>query len=374
MESKIQMETYPMNVNKNEKAGTYLTLHIFQNSAIITLLSITVINAEMRKYMDWKNLVELLRGHKTYLQTHNFPDPDAIASAFGLQQFLKQHGVDTQICYCGTIDKISTKRMLTEFAIDIIPYEQITDMAEDDYIVTIDGQKYNSNFTDLPGDEVACIDHHPTFIGCTYRYSDIRLVGSCATIVTEYYVKSDTPMDENVASALMYGLRMDTASLTRGVTNLDIEMFSYLYKYADNDKIMKFYINNMEMSDLKAYGAAIENISVINGIGFAHIPFDCNDALIAMISDFILSLNEVNACVVYANRDGGFKMSVRSQKDGFHAGRVTAAALAGIGDGGGHAAMAGGIIFADMPEYVKENIELEIKDRFISILSSLRTH
>ena len=43
----------------------------------------------------------------------------------------------------------------------------------------------------------------------------------------------------------------------------------------------------MEMSDLKAYGAAIENISVINGIGFAYIPFDCNDGLIAMISVFI---------------------------------------------------------------------------------------
>ena len=39
--------------------------------------------------MDPLQLVELLRGHRTYIQTHNFPDPDAIASAFGLQHFLK---------------------------------------------------------------------------------------------------------------------------------------------------------------------------------------------------------------------------------------------------------------------------------------------
>ena len=30
----------------------------------------------------------MLKNHNVYIQTHNFPDPDAIASAFGLQQFL----------------------------------------------------------------------------------------------------------------------------------------------------------------------------------------------------------------------------------------------------------------------------------------------
>lgn len=319
--------------------------------------------------MAFNDLVKLLKGHKTYLQTHNFPDPDAIASAFGMQQLLKKYGIETTLCYCGTIDKISTKKMLTEFGIDIKEYSQITDMKEEDYIVTIDGQKYNSNFTDLPGDEVACIDHHPTFIDCTYKYSDIRIVGSCATLVTEYYYDSNTPIEENVASALMYGLRMDTASLSRGITDLDIDMFSYLYQYADNDKISRFYINNMEMSDLKAYGAAIENISVINEIGFAHIPFDCNDGLIAMISDFILSLNEVNICIVYANRNNGFKLSVRSISENIHAGKLTSEALKGIGDGGGHSFMAGGVIFGDIDDNIRENIEAEVQNRFLKVIN-----
>ena len=43
--------------------------------------------------MDWLKLVNLLKGHKVYLQTHNFPDPDALASAFGIQVFLRAHGV-----------------------------------------------------------------------------------------------------------------------------------------------------------------------------------------------------------------------------------------------------------------------------------------
>lgn len=318
--------------------------------------------------MNWQKLIELLKGHKTYLQTHNFPDPDALSSAFGMKQFLKQHGVETTICYEGTIDKLSTKRMLTEFGIEAVNYEDITDMQEDDYIVLIDGQKYNANFTDLPGDEVACIDHHPTFIECEYKYSDIRIAGACASLVTEYFIKSGTPLDENTASALMYGLRLDTASLTRGVTELDIEMFGYLYKHADNDKITKFYINTMEMSDLKAYGAAIENICVENEVGFAHIPFSCNDALIAMVSDFILSLNEVNVCVAYADRDGGYKLSVRSIKDEVHAGKLTADALQDIGSGGGHAGMAGGVIYQEQAEKLLGKIEETVKNRFLDVI------
>ena len=48
--------------------------------------------------MNPMDLVTLLRGHKNYIQTHNYPDPDAVASAFGLQRFLNKHGVEATIC------------------------------------------------------------------------------------------------------------------------------------------------------------------------------------------------------------------------------------------------------------------------------------
>ncbi len=320
--------------------------------------------------MNWEKLTELLKGHKTYLQTHNFPDPDALASAYGMQQFLKKHGVETQLCYDGSIEKLSTKSMITEFNIEIYSASEITDMKEEDYIVTIDGQKYNANFTDLIGDEVACIDHHPTYIQCEYKYSDIRIAGACSSIVAEYYWKSGTAMEENVATALLYGLRMDTASMTRGVTELDIEMFGYLSRHADNNKIMKFYANSMEMTDLKAYGAAIENIHIIDKVGFAHIPFNCNDGLIATISDFLLSLKEVAVSVIYADRNGGYKFSIRSSLENIHAGKLISDAMDGIGSGGGHAAMAGGILFSDKTELLQGNIEELIEKRFLEVLKN----
>ena len=58
------------------------------------------------------DLVELCRNHPVYIQTHNFPDPDAIASAYGLQKLLALYGIESQLCYDGRIDKLSASKML----------------------------------------------------------------------------------------------------------------------------------------------------------------------------------------------------------------------------------------------------------------------
>ena len=241
-------------------------------------------------------------------------------------------------------------------------------MVEEDYIVTIDAQKYNSNITDFPGNEVACIDHHPTMIPCAYEYSDIRICGACCSIVTDYFIESDTTMDSNTATALLYGLKMDTDSFNRGVTDFDIAMFGYLHKIADNQKINAMYNNNMEIEDLHAYGEAIRNIQIYENVGFAKIRFDCPDGLIAMISDFILGLDVVELSVVYAMRNGGYKFSVRNETAMYHAGSVTQKALEGIGGGGGHFSMAGGVITKEGMKQLGSDPDFTIRKRFLDAI------
>ena len=318
--------------------------------------------------MDWRRLVNLLKNHMVYLQTHNFPDPDALAAAFGMQEFLRANGVDTTICYAGKIEKNSTKRMIDEFGIDVVHIDDLPHMVEKDYIVTIDAQKYNSNITDFVGDEVACIDHHPTVIPCAYEYSDIRICGACCSIVTDYFIKSDTTLDTNTATALLYGIKMDTDSFNRGVTDFDIEMFAHLHKLADNQKIISMYNNNMEIEDLYAYGEAIRNIKIYENVGFAKISFDCPDGLIAMISDFILGLDVVKFSVVYVVRNGGYKFSVRNETAVYHAGTITQKALDGLGGGGGHFSMAGGVILEDRVLQLGNDPDFEIRRRFLNVI------
>ena len=57
-------------------------------------------------------LVTQINREHVYIQTHNFPDPDAIACAYGLSELLKAKGIDAEICYKGSIDRTVTAKMV----------------------------------------------------------------------------------------------------------------------------------------------------------------------------------------------------------------------------------------------------------------------
>lgn len=294
---------------------------------------------------NFQDLVAVCRGRNIYIQTHNFPDPDAIGSAFGLQELLAHFGIPAQICYDGQIDKLSTSKMLDMFHITMFSSEEISEkLRDEDGIICVDSQKNAGNTTDFTGDEIASIDHHPTYVKVPYLYSDIQIVGACATLITEYYQQQGVEPSKNVAAALLYGIKMDTLQFTRGVTRRDIQAFEFLFPKSDGRALALLERNNIEFQDLKAYGAAIENVRLYGYVGFSRIPFACPDAMIAILSDFILSLIEVEVAVLYCERKDGLKLSVRSERSEVNAGEVTHKALEGIGNGGGHASMAGGLI------------------------------
>ena len=83
------------------------------------------------------SLINLLKeGRRVFIQTHNFPDPDAISSAFGLQQFLLKYDIDATICYVGSIDRFNTRKMMDTFGIEIYSYDDINDKIPRYYLRT----------------------------------------------------------------------------------------------------------------------------------------------------------------------------------------------------------------------------------------------
>ena len=319
--------------------------------------------------MDVRKLIEICKGRHVYIQTHNFPDPDAIASAYGLSKLFEHFGISSTIIYVGRIDKLSTTKMVETFGIELKSHDSIAEeLRDDDYIICVDSQKNAGNILDVTGEEIAAIDHHPTFVQVEYRYFDQRIVGACATIITGYFKNLGIAPDVNTATALLYGIKMDTLQFVRGVTAEDIDAFKYLFDYIDAETLLKLEGNNMEYKDLQAYGAAIENVQLYGVAGFSKVDFACPDALIAILSDFILSLVEVEVAIVYSERDDGVKFSIRSERPSINAGEIARKALEGIGSGGGHAAMAGGFVskeaYGNLGNY-KDDV---IRDRFLEAM------
>lgn len=318
-----------------------------------------------------KLLQEINKDH-VYIQTHNFPDPDAIASAYGLQRLLAHRGIRSTICYKGKIDRYSTEKLRELMKIEFLNVEGLeTVLEEDDEVILVDAQKGNSNIINITGDEIICIDHHPYNDKYQYRFADIRPeVGACATMIAQYFFENDVPMDEKIATALTYGIRIDTNNLERGMSKLDMEMIYRMYDLCDYEIIHMLENSTLCFEDLVAYSKAISSIEVYDNVSFADTGEDC--PVIANISDFMLALKEVSFSVVYSRKDGGIKLSVRSEKSSLDAGKIISKALEGIGNGGGHASMAGGFIPFEGSEQQEVVLMDSVKERFVSVIGAYK--
>ncbi|MBP7552971.1 MAG: DHH family phosphoesterase [Spirochaetes bacterium] len=313
---------------------------------------------------DLMTLINNLRKSDTvYIQTHNFPDHDAVASAFALQYLLRKYNIKTSIVYEGDIQRDSLRLMIEGLHIDI-KHTSAYELKESDKIIIVDGCKGNKNVTDLIGEEVAVIDHHEVKVTEDVAYVDIRpQYGACSTVIFSYYILLKQDMPKDVATALLIGLNMDTALLTRGVSEEDIGAYSYLYSYANAKMVNSILRNYIQQKDLRFYKEAIDNLKIFDKVGFCYFPEGCNQNLLGIIGDFFLSLREIDFMVLAANNENSINLSVRSERDDWNATRVIQKVLVGIGFGGGHNDMAGGIIKN------QENFDFEaIIKRFLDAL------
>lgn len=321
-----------------------------------------------------QQLISNIVSDKVFIQTHNFPDPDAISSAFGLQYLLKINGIDATICYKGKIDRYNTRKMMELFGISATNVDVLGNFDDDSVIVLVDAQKKSGNTYELEVDNVISIDHHPVFEQVDYLYADIRGdIGACASIIASYFFENDIEMPENIATALLYGIKIDTAQMTRGVSALDLDMFYKLFFKAKKEHIAILESNSGQLEDLKAYGSAIESISIEEQISFANTGTDCNEALIAEIADFMVELKDVYFSVVYSVKKEGIKISARStSSSGCNAGKVIIEALDGIGTGGGHVEMAGGYVSFRRNRESADILIEKVKERIKAVVSNYR--
>lgn len=317
-------------------------------------------------------LVKLVRQapDEVFIQPHNVPDPDAIASCFGLMELLRNMEVDAAIVYEHEIEKANSTKMINLFEIEMRHATDIETLGKEDWTILVDSQKGNSNLVDLVTDEVAVIDHHEYTGNKGYRFEDIRPnLGACSTIIASYYKENEIGISRLAATALLYGIFMDTANLTRGVSALDVEMFYNLYPTADMSLIRELQGNQISKADLGNYADAFKQVEVYGEIGFLCLH-GCNDSLLGAASDIIVTIAGVNVVVAYSIRDTGIKLSTRSIRKEVKANDLVRYILAGVGFGGGHENMAGGII-PQTHVMADKSIDTFVRHRAISFLESL---
>lgn len=292
-----------------------------------------------------RELLGFLReGPPVYIQTHNFPDHDAVASAFALQTLFAIHDIPATIVYDGDIERDSLRQFADDMEIELHPADQVP-MHPEDRVVIVDGCKGNKNVTDLIGDEVAVIDHHQVVSPEDVEYSDIRSdYGACVSVIADYFRELGIDIPHDVATAAMVGINFDTSQLTRGVHEADLETYFEAYKVASVTYVHYIVRNTLKIADLDYYRKLLEGVRFSGRIAYGYFPGGCPQNLMGVLGDFLLTLDESEFVVLCARNEGRVNVSLRNENADWDASVVVRQLLDGVGFGGGHAHMAGGVV------------------------------
>ena len=292
-----------------------------------------------------KKLIKTLKNKKrVFIQTHNYPDHDAVASAFALQYLLKNFKIDAEIIYHGDILRDSLQKMIEKLGIRIQPHYKY-ELTDSDTLVIVDANKKNKNVAALKGHVAAVIDHHPGIEHEDVEFCDIRSdYGACASIIFSYFAELMLEPGREVATALHTAINFDTHQFTRNASPIDIETVAMLYQVSDVNLVNSLVRNSIKLEDLKQYNYLINNVYVDGIFAYCHFPYGCNKNLLAILADYLLSIEEVEFVVLSTLSSEGVSFCVRSENPELPANTMIQQILEGKGSGGGHIDMAGGRI------------------------------
>lgn len=314
-----------------------------------------------------KSLIHFLQQRtnksRVIIQPHNFPDQDAIASAFGLLQILSAYQIHSHIVFLGDIQRWSLIKMMNKLNIPFHKSNEFPILATD-LIIHTDSAAGHNNVAKLGGQSLAVIDHHDIPLPENIPFVDLRPdYGSTCTIISEYFQTLGISPDMEVATALKIGIHIDTALLTRHISQVDLSAIEWLYKFANNALVNHIIRNNLFISDLNYFEHLIKNIRIRKDVAFCFFPNGCPKNLLGILGDFTLSLEEIQVVILVARNDTRLDLSIRSEDSTRSANAIVHTLVANRGDGGGHQELAGGIIYSAQDD--DETVLYEMSTRFI---------
>jgi nanoRNase/pAp phosphatase (c-di-AMP/oligoRNAs hydrolase) len=288
------------------------------------------------------------------VQTHDFPDHDAMASANGLLYLIQKAGFrNSVIVYGGDLERSSIQTMVKRFYIEAEPLQEFVP-EEKAVRIVIDSRPGNTNVQDMNVPLVGIIDHHTMEIISEAQFMDIRPdYGSCASIIADYYFAERISPPPEIATPLILGILMDTLQLTRSVHQKDIEAYYNLYHDADMEFVNSMVRNNIQLSDLVYFKAMMEKLHYRGSAAYMHFDSGCPQSLLGILANFLLSVEEINTSLLSARNKQGIQFSMRSEDQNLKANEVLDMLLENSGFSGGHEDMAGGIILD--PELFSED-------------------
>lgn len=296
--------------------------------------------------------------------THDFPDPDCIGAAYGLQLLLKNWDIDTRIAFGGFVGRAENRAMVKELNIQTIPIALI-ELSDYDKILMVDSFPGSGHVT-LPENRKVdvVIDHHPNEIPQNEEtfYEIIPQIGSTSTIITSYLISENIKIKPAVATALFYGIKTDTNDMSLNVTEPDLKSYRTLFDNMDHIALSNIESPQRDLEYFKVLHRATETTEYFDKVGYTHLGEVSSPDFVAEIADLFHSYEKLEWMFSSAIFKNQLFFSVRSKNDNTAGKKAQNIAETLGGHGGGHSTKAAGQI----PLNDCDNIDIVV-EKFYSI-------
>lgn len=296
---------------------------------------------------------------------HDNPDPDALASAVALVRIADARGVDARPYYYGEITHQSNRAFVNLLDLSVEGLDHSDPFPDCDAVALVDHALPGVNDS-LPPDITPDLifDHHTPSGPVEGRYVDLReSVGATCSIILEYLRQLEIAIDEDLATALLNGIRTDTKDFSRKVSQLDFEAAGYLWEHADHTALERIENPSLSRDTLGTIGEAIARREV-RGPALASCvgEITTRDAL-AQAADLLLQMDGIEVLLVYGIDDDAVHASARARPTmtGLDLASIMREAFGPIGTAGGHEEMAGARIPLGMMAATEDHEEALIE-------------
>lgn len=263
-------------------------------------------------------LQQLLERHhqeRHILVIQDFPDPDALSSAWAYQLIAEQYAIQCDIVYAGTL---SHQENIALVKLTGLPAKrwgpQILkdcDLSGYQGCVLVDSQGTNSQLMPLVKQAqipiLVVIDHHSKQEELNAEFLDIRpQIRATATILTQYLqsglfdFNNANPTHVKCATALMHGIRSDTINLLQAQESdyLAAAFLSRIYDPQLLNSVLQSARSRrvMEIIERSLQNRILQNNFSIAGVGY--LRYEDRDA-IPQAADFLVTEENVHTAIVY---------------------------------------------------------------------------
>ena len=262
-------------------------------------------------------------------------DPDALASALAVKKLLRYRVKRIVIAHPNEIRRLNNVAMVDRLK---IPLVRLKEIKTEDFskLVMVDSQPdHLPCFEKLKIDVI--IDHHPVSGDWDAAFVDIRPeYGATASMAVEYLRAAGLKPSVALATALFYGIKVDTQNFEQKSVLADGISFRYLFNIANRDLVRKFELTDLRPSELKYFNIALSELKYSKRRYYSHLGRVRSPDVLVIVADFLNHVGEIDW--VFVSGIHGEKLVVIFRCDGYRksAGKLASRTFGALGSAGGH--------------------------------------